>query len=55
MPTLETHGETGSVHPKRSQKAMLNVNSFVLHVEALLSGIVLGGLTRSLRQFREWA
>ena len=23
LPTPETHGETGSVHPKRSQKAVL--------------------------------
>ena len=23
LPTPETHGETGSVHPKRSQKATL--------------------------------
>ena len=29
--------------------------SFVLCVEALLSGIVLDGQTQSLRQFQEWA
>ena len=32
-----------------------NANSFVLRVEALLSGIVLGGQTQSLREFEEWA
>ena len=32
-----------------------NANSFVLRVEALLSGIVLGGQTQSLREFQEWA
>ena len=56
LPTPETHGKTGSVHPKRSQKTNVqNANSFVLRVEALLSGIVLGGQTQSFHEFQEWA
>ena len=38
--------------PRKQRKI---ANSFVLRVEALLSGVVLGGQTQSLREFQEWA
>ena len=56
LPTRETHGDTGSVHPKRSQEAALqHVKQKKISILALLSGIVLGGQTQSLREFQEWA
>ena len=37
--------------PRKQRKI---ANSFVLRVEALLSGVVLGGQTQSPREFQEW-
>ena len=55
LPTPETHGETGSVQPKRSQKAVLQHVKQRINILALLSRIVLGGQTQSPRVFQEWA
>ena len=56
LPTPETHypasrDRLGLSTQNDPRKQCSNANSFVLRVEALLSGIVLGGQTQFLREF----
>ena len=55
LPTSETNGETGSVNPKRSQKAVLQHENKRISILALLSGIVWVDRPSLPREFQEWA
>ena len=54
-PLLKLTERLGLSTQNNPRKQRWNANSFVLRVEALPSGIVLGGQTQSLREFQEWA